>query len=143
MKLLLSVGAILLALVFSTYAEPPSHAALMPNLYKCFDLLRLESLQPNPQDQSFRINANDNNQMELLHRYFEVVGWLRGFFTEVNIIRSLNGGTPDVTKGTTQKEWLPWIYSYCRAHPSENLENAAEQLGKALSSSATKPLEPQ
>src|SRR5262249_8177863 len=134
MKLLLSVGAILLALVFSAYSELPSHTALMPDLYKCFDLLRLESLQPDPQDQSFRINVNDKNQMELLHSYFQVTGWLRGFFTEVNIIRSLNGGTPDVTKGSTQKEWMPWIYSYCRAHPTENLESAASELGKALSS---------
>lgn len=107
MKLLLSVGAIALALTFSAYAEPPSHAALMPDLYKCFDLLRFESLQTDPKTETVRINVNDKNQMELLHGYFGVTGWLRGFFTRMNVGRAVFmglGTDTDVTKGTAQKE---------------------------------------
>src|SRR6516165_2623419 len=125
MKRLLSVGAIALTLTFSAYAEPPQHVVLTPGFYKCFDLLRLESLQYDPQDNSVRIDMNDKNQMELLHRYFEVTGWLRGFFTAMNNVRALNGLTPDVTKSTTQKEWMPWTYSYCRSHPMANIESVA------------------
>src|SRR5215469_11137524 len=132
MKLHLSVGTLLLALTFSANAEPPPHAALFPDFYKCFDLLRLESLQIELEHRSVRINMNDPNQMELLHRYFAVEGWLRGFFTAMNNF----GLTADrnVTKDTQQNEWMPWIYSYCRSHPTDNLEGAAVELAKALSS---------
>jgi hypothetical protein len=132
MKLLLSVGAIALTLTFSAYADPPNHVAMFPDFYKCFDLLRFESLQIDPQNNSVLINTRDPNQMDLLHRYFEVVGWLRGFFTAMNNF----GLTADrnVTKDTTHKEWMPWIHSYCRSHPTENLEGAAIELAKALSS---------
>lgn len=60
-----------------------------------------------------------------------------GFFTGMNVARAVFMGVTadkDVTRGTTHKEWMPWIYSYCRAHPTENLESAALELVKALSS---------
>ena len=88
MKLLLSVGAIVLTLTFSAYAEPPNHLAMLPDLDKCFDLLRLETLQTDRKDNSIRINANDKSQMDLLHNYLSVVNWLRGFFTAMNYARS-------------------------------------------------------
>jgi hypothetical protein len=78
------------------------------------------------------------NQMELLHEYLGVTGWLRGYFTAINNVRSLNGLTSDVTKGTEQKDWMPWIYSYCRAHPTENIEDVAQELVKAVSGSSNK-----
>jgi hypothetical protein len=134
MKLLLSVGAIALTLTFSAYADPPDHIVLPPDLFKCFDLPQLESLKVDPKDNSIRINVNDKTQMELLHSYFSVTGWLRGFFTAMNVARSFSGLTPDATKSTEQKQWMPWIYSYCRAHPTENIEDVAIELVKAFSS---------
>jgi len=138
MKWLLSVGAMTLTLMFSAYAEPPSQLILPPGFFKCFDLLRLERLQFDPKDGSVRIDVNGNNQMELLHEYFRVRGWLRGYFPAMNMIRSLNCLTPDVTNSTEQKEWMPWIYSYCRAHPTENIEDVALALAKAFSGSSNK-----
>lgn len=99
----------------------------------CFGLLSLESLQIiDPETRSARINLNDPNQILLLRRYDAVTGWLRGFFTALNIFGVMH--TDDVTKGTKEKEWMPWIYSYCRANPKDNLVNAASELAKALSS---------
>jgi hypothetical protein len=133
MKLLLSVGAIALTLTFSANAAP-DHIVLIPGFYKCFDLLRFEPLHFDPQGNSVLIDTRDPNQRELLVRYFEVVGWLRGFFTAMNYSRAFSGLTPDATNHTTQKEWMPWIYSYCRAHPAENIEDVATELVKAFSS---------
>jgi hypothetical protein len=135
MKLLLSIGAITLTLVFcagNAAGQQQRQAMIMsPDLYKCFDLLRLESLQRDPQTNRFRINMNDPNQIELLNEYFGVASWLRGFFTGMNFFDLTQDG--DVAKHTTEKEWMPWIYSYCRSHPTDTLPNAAYQLGKALS----------
>src|SRR5262245_33475698 len=117
MKWLLSVGAMALTLTFSAYAEPPPHLALPPGFSRCFDLLRLESLHFDPKDGIVLINVNDKNQLELFHEYIGVTGWLRGYFTAMNTARAINGLTPDATKSTEQKEWMPWIYSYCRTHP--------------------------
>jgi hypothetical protein len=133
MKLLLSVGAIALTLTFSAYAEPPHHTAMFPDFYKCFDLLRLEGLQHNYKTGEFHINTNDPNQVELFHSYIRVTSWLRGYFTAMNVARSFNGLTPDATNGTTQEEWMPWIFSYCRSHPTENLEGVADELVQAFS----------
>ncbi len=54
MKRFVSIGAMVLAPMFSAFAEPPTHAVLTPGFYKCFDLLRLESLQLDPKDGSVR-----------------------------------------------------------------------------------------
>jgi hypothetical protein len=82
MKLFLSVGAIMVTLIFGANAEPQ---ALSPNLWNCFDLLRLESLQNDPQTNTFSFNTRDLNQITLLNHYFGVSGWLRGFFTGLNL----------------------------------------------------------
>ena len=80
----------------------------------------------------------DHNQTQLLHEYIQVTGWLRGYFSAMNYFRALNGLTPDVTKKTDHQEWMPWIYSYCRSHPTENLEDVAQELAKAFSGSGDK-----
>ena len=142
MKLLLSVGAIALTLTFSANAQRwdqqglPEFMALFPDpdMGTCLDILRLESLQADPQTGDFRINLNDRNQMVLYGRYRSVTGWLRGFFTAMNAFAF--GLTPprDVTKDIKDKDWMAWIYSYCRSHPKDNLVNAALELAKTLSS---------
>lgn len=139
MKRLLLIVAMALTLTFSADAdEPRQHLALMPGFSKCFDLLRFESLHTDPQDDSVRINLRNKNQMDLVLHYYAVVGWLRGYFTALNLVRSFNGLTPDATKSTEQKEWMPWIYSYCRSHPTDNLEDVATELVKSFSASSNK-----
>jgi len=70
--------------------------------------------------------------MELFRRYEGLRGWLRGFFTAMNAFGLV--ADRNVTKGTKEKEWMPWIYSYCRSNPKDNVANAALELAKALSS---------
>jgi hypothetical protein len=60
----------------------------------------------------------------------QVTGWLRGYFTGRNQFDERTDG--DVTKDTREKEWMPWIFSYCRSHPTEILLQAAIELTKAI-----------
>lgn len=142
MKRLLSVGAIALTTTFSAYAQRAAEwdqqkilqfKALLPGSDegKCFELLRLESLQFTADNRHVRVNLNDANQLELYRRYQVVSGWLRGFFTAINLFVMSDS---EVTKNTTEKEWMPWIYSYCRSHPKDNVVQAALELAQALSS---------
>ena len=146
MKRLL-VGAIALTLTFSAYGQQgaewdqqqlPQFMALFPDPDngQCFDLLRLESLQIDPQTGDVRINPNDRNQMVLYGRHRAVTGWLRGFFTAMNAFAPI--ADRDVTKDIKDKDWMPWIYSYCRSHPKDNLVKVALGLAKALSGSSNK-----
>jgi hypothetical protein len=146
MKLLLSIGAVTLTLVFcsgNAASQQPRQAFMFhqavfifPDLYRCLDLLRLESLQPDAQTNRVHIDMSDPNQIELLNKYYGVAGWLRGFFTGMNFFDLSQNG--DVAKLTTESEWMPWIYSYCRSHPTDTLPNAAYQLGQALSDTGEK-----
>jgi hypothetical protein len=104
----------------------------LPKINKCFDLLQLE-VRYDPQREVFIVR---NDQVELLNNYFQVSGWLRGFFTARN---AYTGG--DTAKETTEKEWMPWIYSYCRSHPTNNLLDAAVELSNTLSSTPQKEKE--
>jgi hypothetical protein len=146
MRLLLSI-AITLTLVFcarNATSQQQRQAMFMfhqavfmfPDLYKCSDLLRLESLQPDAQTNRVHIDISDPNQIKLLNEYYEVAGWLRGFFTGMNFFDLSQNG--DVAKLTTENDWMPWIYSYCRSHPTDTLPNAAYQLGQAISGTGEK-----
>jgi hypothetical protein len=102
---------------------PPTITALPPLRYKCLDLLELERIKADPK--TGRITTND---MQLAADYQGVVGWLRGFFTAFN--HHIQEG--DVTKGTTPYQMMTWIFSYCRAHPSETLNEAAFEFVDAM-----------
>jgi hypothetical protein len=39
----------------------------------------------------------------------------------------------DLTKDIKDKDWMAWIYSYCRSHPTDNIVNAALELAKTVS----------
>jgi hypothetical protein len=107
-------------------ADSENPIMVYPVKYKCFDLLQFESLQQTAEG-NFVIRSD---QTPLLTEYFQVAGWLRGFFSARNLFfRPADG---DTTKNTTEKEWMPWIYSYCRAHPTAGLAEAAEQLSQRL-----------
>jgi hypothetical protein len=103
-----------------------------PNDGECFEVLRFESLQIDPETRLVPVNMNDPNQLELYRRYNVLSGWLRGFFTAINLFGVMSDR--DVTKNSKEKEWMPWIYSYCRSHPRGNVVQAALELAKALSS---------
>jgi hypothetical protein len=121
---------ILIALVCHLGPVNAADALLfMPRKYKCFEILQFESLPPPSQDGNYHIRSDQQN---LLSQYFAVDGWLRGFFSARNVYDQATGGMG--MKDTTEKEWMPWIYSYCRAHPTNNLLDAAEELSNTLAS---------
>jgi hypothetical protein len=130
---LLSIAVLLIGTSGSfaqTQAPPPKDfQALLPNRYKCLDLLELEKIKVNPQN-----NTITSADPELAADYRTVGGWFQGFFTAVNITMQPDG---DVTKGTTPYQMTAWTFSYCRAHPSQNLLDAALELLNALRRDST------
>src|SRR5215468_1831410 len=94
MKLLLSVGAIALTLMFSAAhgqqewngQRLPFYMALFPDPDQgnCLNLLRLDGLPKHPQTGDILFNPEDGNQLVLFSRLKAVEGWLRGFFTAMN-----------------------------------------------------------
>jgi hypothetical protein len=99
---------------------------LLPARYKCLDLLELERIKFNPQDNT--LHYPDDPQ--LAADWFAVDGWLRGFFSAVNYFNKDTDG--NVTKGLDYYRMMVWVFSYCRAHPSDRLAEAALELLKAL-----------
>jgi hypothetical protein len=99
----------------------------LPLRDKCLDLLELERIRANPQDDTITYNASDR---ELARDYYSVTGWLAGFFTAWNFNSASDG---DVTKGAATYQVMAWIFSYCRAHPSGDLVNAAYEFMNAMS----------
>jgi len=100
---------------------------LLPNRHKCLDLLELERLKVDPRTNT--ITYDTYTERRLAADYIVVVGWLQGFFTAVNLDEQTDG---DVTKETRLYQMMAWTFSYCRAHPSENLLGAAHELLNAL-----------
>ena len=105
---------------------------LLPNRHKCLDLLELERLEVDPRTNTITYDAY--TERRLAADYNVVVGWFQGFFTAVNITQQTDG---DVTKETTTPQMMAWTFSYCRAHPSENLMDAAFELLNALRRDST------
>jgi hypothetical protein len=102
------------------FAETPGRspaAVLFPTRYKCLDLLELERIEADPK--SGTITSTDP---QLAADYQSVVGWLRGFFTAWNLHPGADG---NVTKGATSYQMMTWIFSYCRTHPAQTLDEAA------------------
>jgi hypothetical protein len=103
--------------------------ALFPDRYKCLDLLELEKIKVNPQD-----NTITTNDPDLAADYHAVTGWLRGWFSAWNHHPGSDG---NVTKGTKTFQIMGWIFSYCRAHPSETLDLAAIEFMNAVHRDST------
>jgi hypothetical protein len=108
------------------FAETPGRSpsmALLPDRHKCLDLLELERLKVNPQQEII------SGDIQLAADYRTVWGWLQGFFTAWNLNAASDG---NVAKGATSYQVMAWIFSYCRAHPSEHLLNAASEFMNAM-----------
>jgi len=145
MKILQSVGAIALTLTFSAaHAQPvqewngqrlPFYMALFPDPDEgnCFNLLQLESLPKHPQTGDILFNPENGNQLVLFARLKAVEGWLRGFFTAMNAFAPGVAPPRDLTKDIKDRNWMTWIYSYCRSHQRDNIVDAALELAKSLS----------
>ena len=100
------------------------YATISPNRYKCLDVLELEKVQVDPRNQTIRYT-----DPVLVRDYVEVGGWLSGWFSAWNASKDTDG---NVTKGGNVFQIMPWIFSYCRAHPSKNLQDAAFEFMNAM-----------
>ena len=101
---------------------------LFPDRYTCSNLLQLEGLEVDPQGKITFLYTPES--VQLLTDYKTTIGWLQGYFTAWNeLVRATHG---NLTKGTRTAQWMTWIFNYCRAHPSGNLLDAANEFGTAL-----------
>jgi len=127
---IIALGAIAILLIgvsgnacFAQTQQPPPPAnrgpsmALCPVRCKCLELLELEKIKINPQT-----NGIISDGSELASNYLGVAGWLQGFFTAQNLNPRSDG---NVTKEAKTYQIMGWIFSYCRAHPSDDLVRAA------------------
>src|SRR5215467_5367047 len=109
---------------FAQFPGQDGHLVIAPHRYECMDLLELEKIKVDPQTQT--ITYPD---IRLATDYVEVAGWLSGWFSAWNTNKNTGG---NFTKGANMYPIMPWIFSYCRAHPSKNLEDAAFELLNAF-----------
>src|SRR5262245_37594540 len=116
-----------------TPLPPNRFQMLLPNRHKCLDLLELERLKVDPRTNT--ITYDTYTERRLATDYIVVTGWFQGFFTAVNLNEQTDG---DVTKETKPYQMMAWTFSYCRAHPSENLLGAAHELLNALRRDTTR-----
>jgi hypothetical protein len=128
---LLSIAILLIGINGNAcFAETPGRQGMVlaPKRFKCLDLLELERVEVNPQRDTI------SGDPELMGDWRHTLGWLQGFFTGWNLNPASDG---DITKEATRYQVMAWIFSYCRAHPSDNLANAALQFIDAMSKRST------
>jgi hypothetical protein len=121
--------AVLIAAAAPLHAQeqPRRFQGFFPDVNRCFDILRLESI-PIDHDKGTVSIMSDRVQLTLDH--FAVIGWLQGYFTARNNFDLASDGS--IAAGTKPLQWMSWIYSYCRSHPSGTLIEAANELAKAF-----------
>jgi hypothetical protein len=107
--------------------QPRAFQGLYPTVHRCFEIFRFESIPVNHDKGTFDIMSD---RVQLTLHYTEVVGWLQGYFTARNNFDLSSDG--DITRGTKPLEWMNWIYSYCRSHPSGTMIEIANELARAL-----------
>jgi len=125
-----SAGAVfLVALLSPTAAQAPKkgvYQSYLPNRYKCVDIVQLEKL-PIKDDGSIPISTTN---VGLVAQFSEVMGWLEGYFTAMDIYDSRTGG--DIAMNTKRREWMASIYDYCKSNPQSSLIEASSELAKQL-----------
>jgi hypothetical protein len=114
---------------------PGQSLAYLPARGQCSSMLGLEKLKVE-EDRKTNVlryfNDNSPETQSMMMNYVELVGWLEGFATFRNAVDLNKGGTGNIYKNTTMLQWMTWIFSYCRAHPSETIVEAAGAFATAL-----------
>ena len=115
----------------SDTAQPKLPITLMPDPHRCSDLVELEQLPYDAQNDTMSFPI-DPRGIDLLLGYYAIEGWLRGYFTGLNIATySRTGG--DITKGTKPRDWMIYIFNYCKQNPWKELTDASAALYTKLS----------
>jgi hypothetical protein len=124
-----AVAVFLCSLLSPVAAQAPRagvYQSYLPNRNKCADVLQLKALQMKD-DGTIQISPNN---VGLVAQFSEVLGWLEGYFTAMNIYDNRTGG--DVSLNTKRREWMVWIYDYCKSNPHSSLVEASSELAKVL-----------
>ncbi|WP_091685402.1 hypothetical protein [Methylocapsa palsarum] len=75
----------------------------------------------------------DEASLSLAMDYLQVAAWLAGFISARNQFDVSTDG--NLTKGTDTKDWMNWIFSYCRQHPTSEIFTAALDFSNNLKAS--------
>jgi len=117
-------------LVSQAAAEAPKESRIYQNLmtgaYKCVDIVELEKVPIKERD-TIQFYTD---KFQLAGNYVEILGWLEGYFTAMNMYDSRTAG--DITMGTKGREWMVWIFNYCKSNPWATLPQASSELSKVL-----------
>jgi hypothetical protein len=103
--------------------------ALVPNHHRCVDVLQFEKVEIDAQSGNVKFEYNDSG-VQLASDYVAATSWVQGFFTAWNFYKPNADG--NLTRGTRPYQWMTWIFSYCRTHPSGSLVDASMELADAL-----------
>jgi hypothetical protein len=101
------------------------HISIAPDRRgKCFEILELERLQVVPPTGTSLIYPSDTM---LALDYNAVISWLQGFISAQSVLVN------DDTSGPVRmKQWMRWLFSYCRTNPNKSIVDAALQLSDTL-----------
>jgi hypothetical protein len=98
-----------------------------PERSNCADILELQKLNYDPEQNVIRLDYLHPQRGAI---YMAVIGWLQGFFSAQNLFDlSIDS---DFTQGTKSIDWMNWMFSYCREHPTNTLFDAGIGLSNAL-----------
>jgi hypothetical protein len=98
-----------------------------PERSNCTDILELEKLNYDAEKNVIRLDYLHPQRGAI---YMAVIGWLQGFFSAQNLFDlSIDG---NFTQGTKSIDWMNWMFSYCREHPTKTLFDAGIGLSNAL-----------
>src|SRR5262249_34179216 len=92
---------------------------------KCVDILQLESLKIKDDG-----TITGYDKLQLVGDFLAIEGWLQGYFTAMNMYDSRTAG--DITMHTKPREWMVWIFNYCKSNPWATLPQAGYELSKVL-----------
>jgi hypothetical protein len=98
-----------------------------PERSNCTDILELQKLNYDPEQNVIRLDYLHPQRGAI---YMSVIGWLQGFFSAQNLF-DLSVDS-DFTQGTKSIDWMNWMFSYCREHPTNTLFDAGIGLSNTL-----------
>ena len=99
-----------------------------PSAGTCAKLLPLEALQTKD---GVLIRPGD---IDAVSDHSGISGWLGGYFSAVNQFDPATDG--NIMKGLKPRDLINWVFSHCRANPSDTFEDAVNALYKVLARKA-------
>jgi hypothetical protein len=105
-------------------------ATFNPNRHSCLSILEFARLQIDQRTGFIQLNLLSSGDLNLAGDYQAFIGWLMGYVTARNAYDP--NISPTTGAGTRPIEWMNWVYSYCRSHPSDEAIAVAYELSSTL-----------